>query len=432
MTWPDDYINKIVQGDALSVLRSMPDEVIQCVVTSPPYWGLRTYGHWGMQILFGSLADFGMPSKHRDRWWNRIRWRAAERGGVWSRNKRSWIGALGFEPTPDEYLKNMTAIFREIRRVLRPDGTCWINMGDSYTSGDRATFRSGASSNKNHQVQDDQARPQTPPGLKPKDLVGMPWRLAFALQADGWYLRQDIIWAKPNPMPESVTDRCTKSHEYIFLMTKSAKYFCDMEAVREITGNEGYVCKSNKPTGKYEYGDEDTIKTKGSQHSNHHEMRNNPNGRNKRSVWTIPTQGYKEAHFATFPEKLIVPCIKAGTSEKGCCPACGMPWARVVEKSEVEKRQTNTKYPGGHTMSTTKWDDPIQRNTLGWRPGCECFGYVKQGPLTIPCIVLDPFMGSGTTAFISRKLNRRWIGIELSEEYIKIAHKRLSQEVLAL
>jgi len=253
----------IIFGDCREKLKELEPESVQMCVTSPPYWGLRDYGH---------------------------------------------DDQLGLEETPEEYTANMVEVFSEVKRVLKDDGTLWLNLGDSYagnnsraSEGGRAgygTKREGVFNNLSG-------------NLKPKDLVGIPFRVAFALQADGWYLRQDIIWHKPNPMPESVTDRCTKSHEYIFLLSKSAKYFYDADAIREPCQIEDYI---RKPSGDVnDYGDAKVRAKKGSQISNHHTMANNPLGRNKRSVWTVTTKPYSEAHFAVFPEKLIEPCIQAGS-----------------------------------------------------------------------------------------------------------------------
>lgn len=298
---------------------------------------------------------------------------------------------MGLEKTPEEYVEKMVKVFREVWRVLRDDGTLWLNMGDSYSSGGRDTYRSGVSDNKGHLIQNDMPRPGTPPDLKSKDLCGVPWRLAFALQADGWYLRSDIIWAKPNPMPESVSGcawerhrikvgnnseglkkryetvrehggatlpgvghmvpvewhdcpscpkceendgyilswnagRPTKSHEYLFLFTKSPHYYFDAEAVREPhTRNWGNETMNWCTKGNWaeQAGRNDANRTNPPQL--------NPSGRNIRTVWNIATQPFSEAHFATFPEKLVEPCLKAGTSEKGVCPKCGGPWVRVIE-----------------------------------------------------------------------------------------------------
>jgi len=212
----------VYQGDAGSVLNQLPDDFFRCVVTSPPYWGLRDYG-----------VD----------------------------------GQIGAENDPEEYVHKLTRIFDQVRRVLREDGTLWLNIGDSYTSGNRG-YRAP---DKKNPVRAMSYRPRTPKGLKPKDLVGIPWRLAFELQQSGWYLRADIIWEKPNAMPESVKDRPTRSHEYVFLFSKSLHYYYDSASVSE------------------------------------------GNGRNKRSVWSIPTEPFPEAHFATFPPALVEPCILAGT-----------------------------------------------------------------------------------------------------------------------
>ena len=240
----------ILTGDCIEQMKTLPDESVHCCVTSPPYWGLRDYGR---------------------------------------------VGQIGLEPTPEAYVAKMVEVFREVRRVLRDDGTCWLNLGDSYAGGKQgndsfgdgtSTLNNGGKNTKTGEKMPSKQR-KPPPGLKPKDLVGIPWRVAFALQSDGWYLRQDIIWSKPNPMPESVTDRCTKAHEYIFLLAKSAQYYYDAEAVKENIGEESRRSKSFR------------------------------NGRNKRSVWTVATAPYSGAHFATFPPALITPCILAGCPQGG-------------------------------------------------------------------------------------------------------------------
>jgi DNA modification methylase len=252
----------------------------------------------------------------------------------------------------------MVEVFREVRRVLKADGTLWLNLGDSYASDvkgsggpDTSSTLVGTKAEHNGQRMIPQ---KVQHGLKPKDLVGIPWRVAFALQADGWYLRSDIIWSKPNPMPESVTDRPTKAHEYLFLLAKSERYYYDAEAIREygptyIRKAGGYIGFGETHTGNNQRGglaDKDTITT----------------GRNKRSVWEITTQPYPEAHFATFPPKLVEPCVMAG------CPVGGL--------------------------------------------------------------VLDPFAGSGTVLAVAKHLNRQAVGIELNQDYIALAERRLIQEVL--
>ena len=261
---------KVTAGDCRDVLRTLPDESVHCVVTSPPYWGLRDYG-----------VD----------------------------------GQIGLEVSYNLYiLKLVVEVFREVRRVLRKDGTCWINLGDAYASGGRG---GGADGSKQQTNAGSLLGPkQASGGLKPKDLCGIPWRVAFALQADGWWLRQDIIWSKPNPMPESVTDRCTKAHEYIFLLSKSERYYYDADAIREphIYAND----KRNDgrrhtyaDNAKHSQCDPERQRTKTDCVSFH------PNGRNKRSVWDIATAPFSEAHFATFPPALIEPCVLAGCPKGG-------------------------------------------------------------------------------------------------------------------
>ena len=264
--------------------------------------------------------------------------------------------------------------------------------------------------------------------IKPKDLVGIPWMVAFALRADGWYLRQDIIWHKPNPMPESVKDRCTKAHEYIFLLAKSAQYYYDNEAIKEPVkeisirrAEYGWDC--DRPSTKNASMNGKGIHTKkmGTRFVN-------PDGRNKRSVWTVTTKPFKEAHFAVFPEDLIEPCILAGTSPQAC-EICGAPWERVVERKRFKRnelppsdpRYRPNVYQGAYDGINGKGDAGYtETKTIGWQPTCTCQNEGKGR-----CIVLDPFMGSGTTAVVALKHNRNYIGIELNPEYIKIAEKRV-------
>ncbi len=287
---------KIIHGDALEILKRSPSESVQMCVTSPPYWGLRSYGHYEMQQIWGTIEDFAPPKKHKNRWKIRLLWRAAERGGVMSPNKKTWIGALGLEPTPELFIQHMVQIFRELRRVLRNDGTFWLNMGDSYVSSPAGNFGSGTKPGDGGAFRAQKPVMDYGENLKTKDLYGIPWMLAFALRVDGWYLRSDIIWHKPNPMPESVTDRPTKAHEYIFLFTKSAKYYYDDEAIKEeSTQRDERVrdrtdSKCNKTPGQNPQG---------------YLLRNDYPTRNKRTIWTIATQPMPQAHFATFPEKLI-------------------------------------------------------------------------------------------------------------------------------
>lgn len=379
---------EIYHGDCRTVLGQLPANSVHCVVTSPPYWGLRDYG-----------VD----------------------------------GQLGLEPTPDEYVQHMVEVFREVRRVLREDGTCWLNLGDSF-----AAHYSGNNGYHDGRVnRDKRMGPGIPEGLKPKDLVGIPWRVAFALQADGWWLRSDIIWHKPNPMPESVTDRPTKAHEYVFLLSKSARYYYDAEAVREKVGEPVRMAASFRDGGVYT-NNRSFDNDGGIEKATHGDGEPNLSGRNRRTVWTIATQPYKMAHFATFPEALVEPCILAGTSERGCCPECGKPWERVVEKCPEDKPTTRGQQ--NWTAVTGQRDSAgglPQREciTLGWRPTCQC-GAFDGAPEYVhepePCTVLDPFSGSGTTGRVAVRHRRRYIGIELKAEYIELDRADNTQVVLPL
>ena len=317
-------MSEILQGDCLKKLKQIPDESIDCCVTSPPYYGLRDYG-----------VD----------------------------------GQIGLEETPEQYVKKLVNVFREVKRSLKKDGTLWLNIGDSYWgSGSRGfdftnVFGDASELQKGSKGTIDLSNlPKlvgNKDGYKNKDLIGIPWMLAFALRADGWYLRQDIIWHKPNPMPESVKDRCTKSHEYIFLLSKSPHYYFDYEAIQEpaktvVTANTSIRFGGNK------YGDNNDshFQTYSGNEWHGSEMRN------KRDVWSVSTKAIQEAHFATFPEELIKPCILAG------CKAGGA--------------------------------------------------------------VLDPFFGSGTTGRVCEALNREYIGIELNPDYVDMAKRRMSNVQMSL
>ena len=392
-------------------MNTWPDKFVHTVVTSPPYWGLRDYGVKGQ---------------------------------------------LGLEKTPEEYVAKMVEVFREVKRVLRDDGTLWLNIGDSYAGGASGSnpsasskLGSGPGGASKHRDNVRFAKREQVAGLKPKDLVGIPWMLAFSLRADGWYLRSDIIWHKPNPMPESVTDRPTKSHEYIFLLTKSEKYFYDSDAIREknITADRIGNRFSYKPGSASSMNDGQHQKMNGAFAG----LPLNPSGRNKRTVWTITTKPFSEAHFATFPEDLVEPCIMAGTSEAGVCEVCGSPWDRLIEL-ERSNESNGAKNPqpsgwdrgaGSHNKKVGRYptgkgvvngqarekhdvrDGPCVRTTTkGWNPTCEC----KYEGMN-RAIVLDPFMGAGTTALVAARLNRNFIGCELNPEYKRIADKRVASEL---
>lgn len=324
----------LINGDSRTALASLPSGSVHCCVTSPPYFQLRDY----------------------------------EMGGQ-----------IGMESTPEEYVAQLVGVFRQVRRVLRDDGTLWVNIGDSYASapgrllrggppsasstlegsGHRgggpklaALRRVGRSGNKGSSASECATRPFAP-GLKPKDMIGIPWMLAFALRADGWFLRQDIIWAKPNPMPESVTDRCTKAHEYLFLLSKSGRYHFDADAIAEpaLKGAAGSTFTAGKTAGHQQGRAGEAVREEGER-------------RNKRSVWAVATRPFRAAHFATFPPALIEPCILAG------CP------------------------PGG--------------------------------------MVLDPFMGAGTTGLAAARLGRTAIGVELNPAYVAMATARLRSRLVSV
>jgi DNA modification methylase len=377
---------KILQGDWIEQLCMLPDESVQCCVTSPPYWGLRDYGIEGQ---------------------------------------------LGLERTPDEYVAKMAEGFREVRRVLRKDGVCFVNLGDTYFrdpgKGDRSEYLGLHKNILDSGCHVASQSRSIPIGMKPKDLAGIPWRVAFALQADGWWLRQDIIWSKPNPMPESVTDRCTKAHEYIFLLSKSARYFYDAEAVKEV-GSEIRSCGANSRENADRDPAHDDRKQNGGDDRNYHENRVGLATRNKRSVWEIATSPFPEAHFATFPPKLVEPCILAGTSERGCCPQCGAPWERITESRTTNREgwgisNPNHATPQGIHGPSIRGDGRCgntETRTLGWQPTCTC-----NAGEPIRCTVLDPFNGAGTTGLVATRLGRDYIGIDLNHDYIQMGIDRI-------
>ncbi|MGF2053668.1 DNA-methyltransferase [Vagococcus fluvialis] len=312
-------VNEILVGDALEKLKEIPDRTVQTVITSPPYYGLRDYGVEGQ---------------------------------------------IGLEETPEEYIDRLVEVFREVRRTLKDDGTLWLNLGDSYWSKRSKNGLSWTQEGSKNIKQSLRAGGKNHKFYKPKDLMGMPWRVALALQQDGWYLRSDIIWNKPNVIPESVKDRPTKSHEYIFLLSKSEKYYYDHEAIKEdsVYKEKGYepVRGSNGTFGPLQSRIRES-KEKGSfkGKNGNESFRAVRNKRNKRDVWTIPTSSFKGAHFATFPEKLVEPCVLAGSKEKD--------------------------------------------------------------------IVLDPFGGSGTTAAVALKNNRNYLIIELNTDYSELIKERLKK-----
>jgi DNA modification methylase len=569
---------QILHGDVIEKLRSLPDNSVHCVVTSPPYWNLRDY-------------------KDAD--------------------GKSVSGQIGLEPTLEEYLDKIVMVFEEVRRVLRSDGTCWVNLGDCYAGGGNGGGGSfakdsvhgadevGGGTGKNvpgrkgsrgvtpkrklttegtesTEENTESKGKRIPRGsgrwgggnaasseLKRKDLAGMPWRVALALQAAGWYLRCDVIWNKPNPMPESVYDRPTRSHEYVFLLTKSERYFYDHEAVKEpVTGGahariseseaeirsaknayrpKGWArtnAERKDKSGRYSDSTEeregreglDKQSRMGRRHagfndrwkakhglngSSKDQQRDLPGGefvrpslfgdaeeidpqiaqrdadlkpkkvsrssrfvtdrvpskaaradggvkanrsfsaavvglvskRSRRSVWTIPTYSYRGEHFATFPPKLVEPCVLAGTSEGGCCSVCGAPRLRIVVDGEFfeewQKRcggdrngeyhgQSQKDYAGAKAQNASETKARIlagmvEKKTIGWRWGCkkniEC---IKGHRRAVPCVVMDPFNGTATVGEVALSHGRRYIGIDISAKYVALSNERLGNINLPL
>ena len=356
---------RILAGDCRVVLPTLPAGQFQTVVTSPPYWGLRDYGV---------------------------------------------EGGIGLEPTLEEHVDALVGVFREVRRVLRNDGCVWCNLGDAYAG----SCKGYGSMNMNMGNEHSNAGLPcaTVPGLKPKDLMMMPARIALALQADGWWLRSKIIWVKPNPMPESVTDRPTSSYEEMFLLSKRARYFFDAEAVRVPGGgNHGKSMPSLAP--------EDAARQ-------NMDARAETVSANLRNVWTIPTAGFRDAHFATFPPALVEPCIKAGTSEHGACTECGAPWVREIEVSHENPGNRSTNGPRSleQRHETAGYRKRLERRsqTVGWAPACDC------GAAVAPCRVLDPFAGSGTVGLVAQRLNRDAVLIELNPEYAEMSRARIHDD----
>ena len=398
-TTPDGERCCLYLGDCLKVLKQLPERSVQCCITSPPYFGLRDYGtatweggdpacdHGRARKAIGNTpsakstltTNGGRGPKPGDKY-------SSESQGGYANDcpcgARRIDAQLGLEKTPQEYVARMVAVFREVRRVLRDDGTLWLNLGDTYSTHAAGKCKnpmatSGLAGVKTQEVAraTKEAQEYRNSALPEKNLLGIPWRVAFALQADGWYLRQDTIWAKPNPMPESVTDRCTKAHEYVFLLSKSPRYYYDAEAIKE-EASQDYAQSGRRRNP-------DKIAGKGFEIRGGLHEQEGAAFRNRRSVWTVATQPYPGAHFATFPTELIRPMVRAGTSERGACVRCGSPWRRIVK-------------------------------TDNWEATCRC----RDGVGVRPCVVLDPFVGSGTTCMVALEEGRSAWGVELSEKYL--------------
>jgi DNA modification methylase len=421
-------------GDAREVLKNLPEKSIHCCVTSPPYYNLRSY------------CDEDSPEKEKE---------------------------IGTEQTPQEYVDNMVDVCREIKRVLRDDGILWINIGDSFYN-----YRPGKGQALTKQTfaSTDQDLPQMCPrrgnrleGLKEKDLIGIPWAVSFALRDDGWFLRRDIIWNKLNNMPESVNDRATTSHEYIFMFTKKSKYFYDSEAVKEPAEYDGRKDTVMKGSEKYSEPAVPGKKEHSMAVNGAERWQRNEDGeylRNLRSVWSVPTESYTDAHFASFSTKLIDPCLRAGTSERGCCPTCGAPWERIVEKRRMTRcelpqddiRYRPNTYHGAYEDINGRGDAGYTiSKTIGWQPTCNCYSVelvekpnkddsdevkaVREKQLntfkelsSIPCTALDPFAGTGTVGRWCVENGRSVVLIELNPKYKPLIERRLmcNKEVMLI
>lgn len=348
--------------DVRQTLQRLPSKSVHVACTSPPYWGLRDYKNkptiWGGDPncnhqwdvfsrpgMSGGLTSDKVAIKGRA---NFQAFDAVEQGIC--KLCGAWKGQLGLEPTPELFVAHLVEIFQELHRVLRDDGIFWLNLGDSYAND---TKWGGHTGGKHAQMLhgDPIGRMKKQSGVKPKELVGIPWMVAFALRNAGWWLRQDIIWAKVNAMPESVVDRCTKAHEYLFLLAKSANYYWNFDAIAE-------PCQTGQQQKE--------------------------GSRNRRSVWTVPTQPYPGAHFATWPEKLVTIMLQAGLSDNGhCCSHCGQHWEKGI-------------------------------------PACSCHEHTPSR-----CTVLDPFSGSATTGVVAMRLGADYIGVDLQSGYLKLAVSRL-------
>lgn len=423
---------RLLTGDCTQVLQTLPTGSVHCVVTSPPYFGLRDY-----------QVD----------------------------------GQIGLEETPAAYVDRIVGVFRQLRRVLRPDGTVWLNLGDCYAGSGRGGYPGGKSGLEGSIQGQDQSRlargsqrqaamhetarsagatgrawVPPPDGLREKQLIGIPWRVAFALQDDGWWLRSEIIWHKPNAMPESVQDRPTAGHEKLFLITPRPDYFYDGFAIREDAvvpdwEDGARVFGGRNKAGANPKHRRTTVRLAGAgrgvppRHAQYPEscdqsgldLVDRGHGRNARNVWTIATRPYRAAHFATFPIDLPDRCIRAGTSQKGACSLCGTPWARQLVRERLRD---------GEPISGA-WADPADPRTtgatgtghrevtivrsVGWQPGCDC-----TGAEIVPCVVLDPFAGAGTSGLAASRLLRDAVLIELNPDYVRLARERIVEDARLL
>ena len=493
---------RILVGNNMIKMRELEDESIDCIVTSPPYFGLRDYGtgKWeggdpncdhvanskATKVQGNPEFNKNRPSREETKYkgyyeaicpkCNAIKidyvWGGDEKcEHEWSkappRRKRhpndhtkgtlnqiasaphlketdschkcgGWMGGYGLESTPDQYIKNTLLIFDELHRVLKPQGTVWWNIGDSYAMKSSAWGGSRGHNSilKGTGLADKQRRTGVcPDKLKSKDLMMIPARVAIAVAEHGWYLRSEIIWHKPNPMPESVKDRPTSAHEKIYLFAKNRKYYYDADAIREPQKQDS-IARAGRDywdTNKIEAGQYAIPNVESAKKLNQKVLDTVEEGKipmaNKRNVWTVTTKPFRGAHFAVFPPDLIEPCIKAGTSEYGCCSKCGNPYVRNNEVTSVPQRTTRDNMvgviPGRNKKSrmNSKEMESLVREDKGWVATCKCNAEVKKS------VVLDPFGGSGTTGLVANNLGRDAVLIELNKDYVDIAKKRLDDNL---
>lgn len=399
--WLDDGDVRLYLGDVREVLRGLPGGSVHACVTSPPYWGLRDYGtgRWEGGDASCEHDNGGQAQVPQTRNPSAAPSIIAgpNRGGGSSCVKCGAVRVdpqIGLEESPEAYVQALVGVFAEVARVLRPEGTLWLNLGDTYAgagygnhdiNGD--AWKAAASLDKRSTRQQELKKACQREGIKPKDMVGIPWAVAFALRAAGWYLRSEVIWHKPAILPESVEDRPTNCTEKVFLLARQPRYFYDHVAVLEDAA-DGSGAK-----------------------------------RNMRNVWSISPRPFAGAHFATFPPELPARCIAAGTSERGCCAGCGAPWVRLVERGEVAAAGGSD--VGADNAFNTGAMVARERLTAGWKPSCGC-----GSDAVVPAVVLDPFFGSGTTGLVARQMGRHAVGVELNPEYAEIAKGRLAQQGL--
>ena len=429
------------QADARAI--PLPDASVHMCVTSPPYWGLRDYGlgQWqGGDAECGHVQEQLVTGEQNSPKQNS---HPGSQGGSGPCLKCGAIqqpAGIGLEPTLGEWVQNIVAVGREVWRVLRDDGSFWLNLGDAY-SGSWGNYSPTGEGGQRSKKTERWERPayadntRLPPAanmpdLRPKNLMGQPWRVAFALQDDGWLLRSAIVWHKPNPMPESVRDRPTNAYEMIFLLAKSGKYYYDGESIRQPHAEPGRGKGEHESHTPHSGRLDDPKKEQAAFTVAKREY--NPAGANARNVWSIPTQGRPDAHFATYPDELPRRCILAGTSERGVCTACGAPWVRQTEteligghplRKDNDRRSVAGELEAGASWAKTghKPGGHNQVTTLGWQPTCGC------NADTVPATVLDPFAGSGTTLAVAQALGRQSIGLDLNPEYLEIAKRYINR-----